>query len=361
VRTVSRRVKAALLQALLAVLLSASFAFASKGLRVRVQRPLDEDVLIDEAVVRVIGELGALGFDVEVLRRRPIAIEEGERPRLDPGTEGALVFAREGESVVVSAWVSTENMEFTQRFNTKDSAVTAEVIAVRAVEALRGILSAPSESGDAEARSPGDTQGGTQAPPATARHDTLGSLKEPRGRQLEDLPPTAERLQVVGFLAPWLGIEASELELFGVGANLAVGRNGWFAGVGYDYALLSSELQDAVATVAAGRQRGFILLRVEQPLTANWPVFLQLNGGLARYAFSADAEPGFLALERTEMQLFGGLALGGAHWFGSNVGAFVSGEVAMLKSPLRVRVAGRGIGLLGAPSVSMGLGLAARY
>src|SRR5262249_35115347 len=97
--------------------------------------PSNTSPLIDEGVVRVRGELSALGLTTE-------NESEGKSSTTSarPAYQGTLVFERFGDWLRIQAWNPNLAMPVTQWIDTSDPSVDAEVLAVRAVEALRAAL-----------------------------------------------------------------------------------------------------------------------------------------------------------------------------------------------------------------------------
>lgn len=348
------------LACLVCVLLPTSAA-GSESLRVRVQRPLEDDALIEEAVVRAMGELSALGFDVEVLRRRTTSGDVGSAPALDPGTEGALVFARNGDQVVVSAWVSNGRHAFVQSFDETDPNTSAEVIAVSAVEALRGILIASGASGP---ETPGPTE-----PPATSANNQLppeprptpGLTSNPDDSTSPSSSGEGRAIALSTFIAPSIGLESTAFETLGLGGAVLVSMDSFGVGAGFDQVLLSGTVRDAAGSATVKRQRIVGILRGQLDLTSAVQGFAELQAGAANYEVQATAAPGFASENREHADFVAGLGLGATYWLFDAFGAFATVEAFVLPRPIHVRMEGRRVATLGAPSTSLGIGVAARY
>jgi hypothetical protein len=333
---------------------------ASESLRIRVQRPLEDDALIDEAVNRVIGELSALGFDVEVLRRRTEP-SELERPgQLDPGTEGALVFARHGGEVVVSAWVANGEHAFVQRYQAGEPSSGPGVIAVNAVEALRGVLIEPG------AKSPEVAPGSSEAAPSpsAAERPPEPVAAPPSTEDTTPITPPdipgARAFSATLFFAPNVGLEAQGRGTAGVGAALALGYDAISVGAGLERTLYVEAVRTDAGAARLTRTSGFATLRGKLRLADAWDGFTQLSIGVANYQVQAEAEMGFVATDRGHSDFMLGLGVGAAHWPLAHLGWFVGLDALMLPTPIDVRMENRGVAKLGAPAALLSLGVAAR-
>src|SRR5690606_17254810 len=98
--------------------------------RVLIVTTPDRNALLEEGLVRVRGELAAMGLSTE-----PRADGEPTRTQPSPAYQGALVCERFGTWLRIQAWNPEATMPVTQWIDASDPAVDAEVVAVRAVEA----------------------------------------------------------------------------------------------------------------------------------------------------------------------------------------------------------------------------------
>lgn len=340
--------------------------------RVRIQRSPRPDPLVDEAVVRILGELSIVGLDVEVLHR--------ERTRslpLESGVWGLLSLRREGEVVRIEAWGPGGGTPYTLDLDTRPPEITAEVVAIRGVEALRAKWLEYGELGGAPlpervlefARA----QGAIATPPPkktpTPEPRAVPPQREKPSRPKSErpappppaaLPPPWGNVQLG--LGSSLLLETPSLDGLSLEGQLLIGRRGWFVGGGVDGALRASELDDEAGTARIERKRFLGLFQAELEFDSSWQGFLQLGLGVHRYEIDATAtEP--LALEArdtTEARLGGALRIGVTHWFHPVFGVYAGGELSGLMRALVVRMDERPITTLGGPATALGLGIKLR-
>jgi hypothetical protein len=329
-------------------------------LLVRVQRPLEDDALIDEAVNRVIGELSALGFDVEVLRRRTAPSELDRPGRLDPGTEGALVFARDGAVVLVSAWVTSGEHVFVQRFDTSQPGNGPDVIAVSSVEALRGMLIEPGARPPETAEATGESEEPAKVVEPEAA--STAPATTPRDTTPTPLPTSfdAPALSATLFAAPNVGLEAQGRGTVGLGASLTLGLGTFAVGAGLDRTLYTEVVRAEGGAAEFARTTGFATVRGQLGLSPAWDGFSHIALGVARYELQAEADAGFLATDGGHTDFIVGAGAGVAHWPLANLGWFVALDGWVLPTPIAVRMEQREVAKLGAPAAVFSLGVAAR-
>lgn len=333
-----------------------AFAHATETLRVRVQRPLEDDALIDEAVNRVIGELAAVGFDVEVLRRRTRPADLDVPGPLDPGTEGALVFARDGDTVLVAAWVANGEQAFVQRFVVTEPRTSAEVIAVSAVEALRGVLIAPGRAANPSPAGPAKGEANPVPPTEVERP----SAPEPTPIDPLTLPPSNIHLRAQAFVAPTAGLDGDLLPTLGGAANVLVGVDGFALGAGVQRLFYVAAVRDDAGSASIERQHIAGIVHGGLDLGPRWEAFAELQAGVVDYTVKPEASVGFVATEQTHSDLALGAGLGVAHWAFDYLGWFARAEALVLPKPIRVLMEDRAVATLGSPATTLSVGLAAR-
>src|SRR5262245_23593554 len=62
--------------------------------RVRIERPLGNDTLVDESVTHTLGKLSTLKLEVEVLHRSSSALIQRQLPALESGIHGLIAIYR---------------------------------------------------------------------------------------------------------------------------------------------------------------------------------------------------------------------------------------------------------------------------
>ncbi len=357
--------------------------------RVRIQRSLRGDPLIDESIVRTLGELGAVDLDVEVLHRASdVGDEVGP---LESNTYGLLTFDRQGDVIRVRAWGPDGAKPMEQVIDTRDQRVTAEVIAVRAVEALRakwlqyGELTGAAlpesilEFARAQGRSPREpapkppSQAATELtnePPVKPQPPpTAPSPPSPPRTTIPPPPPPAPPptassaivLQLLG--GPSLTLEAPSTTHYGLDGSLMVGTRGVYLGGSISGSLTRLELKSTVGSANVARGRYLGVLRGELDLSAVSRGFIQLGVGISRYSIDANPidDEQLEALDSVQSKPCGAMRLGFSVWPHTAIGIYLDGEVSILSKALVLRMDGQPIETLGSPAAALGMGVMVRY
>jgi hypothetical protein len=338
--------------------------------RVRIERPLAAEPLVDEAVTRTLGELSALGLEVEVLHRAGATLARRQLPALDTGIHGLIAIYRFEGRVRVDAWAPSGGRALQLEFDPNERGVNAEVIAIRAVEALRTRwLQYERETA---AALPGRVAKIARAngTPAADAPSKLGAPSAPARRQ-PDAPPSDSSTSA----------RATEPTPYRLRAMLGfafaaetIGTHHWTGdasfGVGYGAATLSLVLDSSITRFAlsnaAGDVQGTrtrILLEVgtDVPLAERWVAFAALRVGMARYGLDASAAPGFIEHDTATRDL-AGAAVGGIHyWARPNWGIHFGAEVNALAHALAIDAEDNELGRLGMPGLALRTGLSLRY
>lgn len=364
-------------------------ALAAVG-RVRIAKPLAADPLLDEAVARTLGELVALGLDVEVLQRS--TSRGGESGPLEPGTHGLIEFARSAQGIRVDTWGPQGGRALSLDFAHGDSRWTAEVIAIRAVEALRArwLLQAESEAhalppAVAELARRSGSEPPATSPIARATPDPTPAATSPaQPPPVEITPSEPAPIETVreppSFASPstlsrdW----SSQLR---VGSSLMLesrGRSPWLLdasvliritrqaqpslSVGFNAALplTSLSLVDDSGSVEVRRTRGAAVLCAELPLSKWVSPFAQLGLGASHFEVDASAAPGLLARDATRISFEATLRAGVHLWLLDALGSYAAFEASALDRELTLRVVDQVIARLGRPTFAAQLGLGLR-
>src|SRR5690606_40882988 len=100
--------------------------------------PERTDPLIDEALIRISGELAAVGLRVEI--RPPGSVSDEELVPLDAGDYGAIVLSQQRSRIDIRAYARGLETPVSQSAQRNHPGMDAEVVAVPAVEALRAAM-----------------------------------------------------------------------------------------------------------------------------------------------------------------------------------------------------------------------------
>ncbi len=341
--------------ALIGALLPAVPAAAAPA-RVLVFRPEPSSPVLDEALVRVRGELGAVGLLVEL---RPL--EEAQRSDgsfAGQGTYGVLVLEHAGDVVRIRAYGPDTASPVEQQVDSSDPHVDAEVVAVRAVETLRAVmLEYARRARDKDEDIPDPVTGFTRIGPAP---------KKP-----SPPPPTTKRVprpHAVEY-EPWFGLRAGpELALdttalspsAGLSAALRLRPGPYFFELGGSLNLLSASLSRAAGEVAVSRAlldlRAGGIVRVSE----TFDVFAAAGGGVGSYGVAGRAEDGFVGRRARHPSALLSALLGCELFPTRHVGAYASLLGTFALDAPRVRVDGRSVATAKAPELAASIGAALR-
>lgn len=342
--------------------------------RVRIQRPPHAEALIDEAVVRMLGELTAVGLDVEIVHR------EGELPQarepLPADTYGLVAFRSGSAAIHVDVWSPEGGDAYSLTVDTHEPGMNAEVVAVRAVEALRAKWLQYGELSGADlpkpvlefARAKGPPPPVPQkakpvAPPRTkpAEPAEPASLQRPTPRE-PTFPSPASLWSWQLLLGPTLRLDDDTSSSVGLGGSLLIGRGAWFAGFSVSGGVLPAEIVDVAGSATVHDIRYLGVARAEVSVTQDFRGYLQGGLGFTRYSINASAPNGAPLEARDSVETrFGGLLKAGANWWlGEHLGFYADAELRGLLPAFRVRMDDRPVRTLGAPSAVLGLGISLR-
>jgi hypothetical protein len=315
--------------------------------RVAIQVPARADALLDEALVRVRGELFAMGLTAEV-RSGEANAPAGSLLAQDVG--GTLIVERDGAWIRIRAFGPASTAPAVQELDTRRADVSAEVVAVRAVEALRAVMTGLPE------RPPKEAIAAPKAPPTPPE---VAPVSPPSHDALSVAPRDASALSV------WLGPSAlydTSPRRAALGAELAVlwGRSAWFGGAQIGTSLLRAKLDDAVGQVYLRRSTALARLGFTFELSQSSELWLLLGGGLVRHSVQGKAAPGYVSESdhHDSVLLAGGI--GGTTWFSPRFGAYLRLETSFATDATAVRVTAREIAVLERPALLAALGLTVR-
>jgi hypothetical protein len=341
--------------ALIGVLLAAVPASAAPA-RVLVFRPEPPSPVLEEALVRVRGELGAVGLLVEV---RPIE----EAPRSDSsvtgqGTYGVLVLEHAGDYVRIRAYSPDSAIPVEQQVDSTDPHVDAEVVAVRAVETLRAVmLEYARRARDKDEEIPDPVTGFTRIGPPPKKPPPPSPPKTPA-----PAPPA------LGY-RPWFGLRAgAELALDttrlspsgGISAALRLSPDVYFLELGGSLNLFAAELSRAAGDVRITRSlldlRAGGIVRVSDAFDA----FAAAGGGIGSYGVVGRAEEGFVGRRARHVSALVSAMLGCEIFPTRHVGAYASVLGTLALDAPRVRVDGRSVATAKTPEFAASIGAALR-
>jgi hypothetical protein len=223
--------------------------------------------------------------------------------------------------------------------------VSAEVIAVRAVEALRAAQLLPP----------------TKPPPPTPKTPPPDAASRP----VEHAPPAhgsaAPTVRVVPLLEFALGPvfvqHPQGLPQLDAHASLAVGPRWGFVALGAEGSLTALDFERSPGSVQISRRILFLQLGARVQLHRAWELNARVGVDYLHYRASGAAQTGYSA--QALQHDTGGISLsvGGAYYFARAVGAYLDVATLAAFDAARVRLANETVVTLDQPSVSVGFGL----
>lgn len=329
--------------------------------RVVIRPPESAGPLLEEALIRIRGELRAVGLHVEVLS------DPGWSPDdlspLEAGDYGVIVLSQQGTRIDIRAYAPGLETPVSQSAHTSYPGMDAEVVAVRAVEALRAAMIQFARNREAE---------GEPLPPAVTDFTRLGSPPAPAPPAAEPRPPAPEPPPVApappradpdpAHWSLWLGGFGlldfpAATELGGVQGALWWHPSWLSVGVLGQRTLTGGQVDEPEGAAAFERSAVQLLVGAERPLSERAFALFAAGVGAVHHRARADASPGFNSATSTHLSPVLSAQLGAGYRFAPPLGAFVLAGVEVLADAPRVRFDGRDVATLGRPTLTLALGL----
>lgn len=298
------------------------------------------DARMTRALVLIRGELSAVGLDLQVHGADEVASgtpdTSGDRLTLDvkDGTIVVRVFAAGAQAPLVES-VDLDGPE-----------VTGEVIAVRAVEALRAarLLPAPSQ------------RPATPAPPAPSP-----SAPRPVEHPPTDPVPVAPRARQVPLfelaLGPTFVQNLQGLAQVSGHVALAVGPSWGFAALGAEGSLSGLDFDRNPGSARISRRTSFLQLGARAQLHGSWELNARAGINYLHYRANGSARAGYAAQDLEHDTAGVSLSVGGAYYFARVVGVYLDVGGLAAFDAARVRLADETVVTLDQPSFAAGFGL----
>ena len=331
--------------------------------RVRIVVSEHRDPLLEEALVRIRAELEAVGF--EVIFQPPVEMTSEGSAEGALGTNeqeaGALELFRGGGELHVHAIARGLDAPLTQSIRARDG-LTAEVVAVRAVEVLRAAMiqsvrSRPSSGGE-EWTEPLERFTHLERPREEAKTSLPEIVVEPSAAPRSEEAPW-QFIVEAGVMARLPSLETS----WAAGGELRLSlEKSWFrTGIWLDSSIAPAVIESEAGTI---RARDFtVLARIGSVFgdQAGWQWQAGLGGGVAHTWFDVDAEPGFRSASgrQTSALLQVDSTLG--YWVTERAGPYCSARLGVLLDAAVVRVDGSEVARLGRPTMTGSCGVQLRF
>lgn len=356
---------------LFALTIVAARVSADEQARVLIHPPERTDALLDEAMIRISGELRAVGLRVEV---RPPGSFPGEA--LDPlesGDYGAIVLSQERSRIDIHAYAPGLETPVSQSAQRTRPGMDAEVVAVRAVEALRAAMiqyarqEIDASQVDGHGLDGGRPPRGRASLPEAVSDFTRITPPSPSAADPAPAPP-GEGPTPDGTVPPaapwsaWIGA-LGQLDLpAGKGQGGVHGALWWHPSwlrlglsVQHDFVGGRYEAPEGVAVL----QRTSLLVLVGvtvEPWSGGYLMAAAGPGG-AHYAASAQASAGFAAGSGSHVSPLIAVQAGGGQWLTSRLGVYLLFGAESLTDGLRLRFDERDVAAAGRPTLNVATGL----
>jgi hypothetical protein len=309
--------------------------------RVVVTAPTDASALLRESLVRAQGELSAvgLGASVELVPNTRRAVRPNARIR--QGVYGLLELEQSGTWLTISAWAPGASVPVDARVNLARSGVTAEVIAVRAVETLRAAMLqfAEAERG---------------AVPDAVRGFTR--FTEPRAEPARE--PEAPRLSppLAFWGGPAVSLHAGASPDLGAQLGILVGPGRAFAAAAFESTLGDLHLEGAHGSADVRRQVVWLQLGARFRPAGAWEVATRAGAGYAVFSITGDGEPGYHATSTTHGSLALMLGVSSVYWATRAFGLYASVGGRLATDAPTILIAEKQVITLDRPSFVISLG-----
>jgi hypothetical protein len=312
------------------------------GVRVVVGAPVDASALLKEALVRAQGELAAVGLraDVEI-------IDAGRAPPLPSGVYGLLALEQRAGVIVIQAWAPRARRPIAAQVELTTPGITAEVIAVRAVETLRAAMLQFAQ-----------TAGG-DVPPAVRGFTRF--TPDPAAAPTQSPAPTARRsARLAPPLAFWAGpavsLHAGTAPDLGAQLGVLVGPSFGFAAAAFETTLGDLHLQAPQGSADVRRQAVWAQLGARFRPARTWEVATRVGFGYAAFAIEGRGELGYSGRSATHGSPTVMLGVSTAYWATRSFGLYASvGGRLALDAPT-ILIAEKPVITLDRPSFVLSLG-----
>jgi hypothetical protein len=301
------------------------------------------DARLARALVLIRGELSALGLDVQV---RAADAVDSPSPALETTNERLSLDVKEG-AIVVRVFAAGASVPLVESVDPDGPDVTAEVIAVRAVEALRAARLLPSQAQRAA------------APKST---DELAPSAHPSAEiPPAEHPPAVPMVQAIPILQLSLGpsfVQNSQgLPQLSAHGAVLVGPRWGFVALGAEGSLSELAFERKAGSAQVSRRTLFLQLGARVRLHRAWEVNARGGVSYLHYTAKGAAAAGYLDRDLEHSTGAVSLSFGGAYYFVRAFGLYldVSGLVAF--EAARVRLGDQDVVSLDRPSVAIGAGV----
>jgi hypothetical protein len=300
------------------------------------------DARLARALVLIRGELSALGLDVQI---RSTDAADGAPSAPEPTGERLSLDVKEGV-VVVRVFAAGAQAPLVESVDLDGPEVTAEVIAVRAVEALRAARLLPSQTPRAAATKAPAEQPPAQPPPA-----------DPSPVEHAKPPPSVRPIPLLQLaLGPTFLQNSQGLPQLNAQAALRVGPSWGFAALAAESSLAGADFTRQAGAAQISRRALSLQLGARVRLNRAWELNARSGVSYVHYTASGVAQPGYLEQDLAHDTGAASLSLGCAYYFARAFGVYLDFSALAAFDAARVRVGNEHAVTLDRPSFALGLG-----
>jgi hypothetical protein len=337
---------------------------AAEPVRVVVIRPEPSGPLLDEALIRIRGELSAVGLGVEIRTPDP-ETPEGE-PTFGPLDYGIVELRTTESQIEIRAHAPGLDSPVVQSADPHHPGINAEVIAIRTVEALRAAMIQYARRKQARREAlPKPVSGFTKLDePEPEERPEPAKPPPPHAEKPPAPPPNPPPAPALGGgleWSLWFGGAAlvdvpAQVTSLGAQGAFYVGTSSYQVGVVADRTALAAHVEETEGQVWIRRTAVSGSFHVNFDLISSLFLFAGIGAGAAEYRFESVAEPGFVSNDGSHVSALGSAELGLGAWFFQNGGAFVSARADVATDAPELLFASRDVAHLDQPSLSFSLG-----
>jgi len=301
------------------------------------------DARMARALVLIRGELSALGLDVQVR----VADAADAPPSASESSDRLSLEVKEGV-IVVRVFASKSEAPLVESVDLDGPDVSAEVIAVRAVEALRAARLLPSQAQRDAAPVPAAKHPPAEKPPAAE--------ERPAGEHPSAalLPPSIPILQFE--LGPTFVQHARGFPQPNAHAALLVGARWGFVALGAESSLAGLAFERTAGSARVSRRTLFLQLGARVRVHRAWELNARGGLGYLHYAAEGTAEPGYLARDLQHDTGALSFSLGAAYYFARGFGVYLDVRGLAAFDAARIRLDNEDVVTLDGPSLALGAG-----
>jgi hypothetical protein len=339
-------------------------AFADP-VRVIVIRPEPSGPLLDEALIRIRGELSAVGLGVEI--RAPDPEDPEREPTFGPLDYGVVELRTADSLIEIRAHAPGLDSPVVQSADPEHPGINAEVIAIRTVEALRAAMIQYARRKQARKEAlPKPVSGFTKLEDPEENESEAPPKPEPAtDKPQAPAPPPApiSPSPSAGFeWSLWFGGNAlvdvpAEVASLGAQGAFFVGRSFYRLGVAVDRTALAGRVDEPEGQVWIRRTSVSGRFDTDFELVSTAFLFVGVGAGAAEYRFESVAAPGFVSTDGSHLSALVSAELGIGAWFFHNGGAFAGARIDAATDAPELLFASRNVAHLDQPSLVLSLGV----